>query len=178
MADNYGVNKKESNSVATKNINKIDDMVVAEVEKTLRELDDDIEELDSYMNIMKDRMMGAETEVSYPITLARFAELKLATRKQKNEALKTLISYKAEERQHKKRSSDGASAIADIMAGVGLGVALGNTNKLDISGGTSNTPKEVDVELNPIMDVEEVDVDNIDDAVLNMLKIDGESDGN
>lgn len=178
MADNYGVNKKESNSVATKNINKIDDMIVAEVEKTLRELDDDIEELDSYMSVMKDRMMEAASEVSYPITLARFAELKLATRKQKNEALKTLISYKAEERQNKKRSSDGASAIADIMAGVGLGVALGNNQKLDISGGPPIAPKEIDVEINPIMDVEEVDVDNIDEVVLNMLKPDGDTNGN
>jgi len=127
------VNKHTPSTVATKNIDRIDNMVVAEVEKTLAELDVDIQEIDSYMSILRDRMIEATNEPSFPITLARFAEIRLASRKQKNESLKTLISYKSNEVDSRKRPGDVTSSIQDIMAGVGLGAAMASGNKLNIS---------------------------------------------
>lgn len=165
------LNKKEDNPVSSQNIHKIDNLVVAEVEKAMRELDEDIGELDSYMQVMRDRMMASESEPSYPITLARFAELKLQSRKQKNEALKTLIAYKAEEHASRKRSSDPSSAIQDIMAGVGIGAAMASANKIDISN--NSQIEEIDVVIDATYNPIEVEVEqSMDDAVLKLLESD------
>lgn len=169
----HRVNKREEATVSSQNINKIDELVVSEVEKSMQALDEDIQELDSYMQVMRDRMMASDSEPSYPITLARFAELKLQTRKQKNDALKTLIAYKAEERSSRKRSSDPSSAIQDIMAGVGIGAAMASANKLDISN--NGVVKEVDVVLDSKYSPVELDVeveDSVDDAVLKLMESD------
>lgn len=144
------LNKRDQNtSVATTNITKIDNMVVDHVESAMSDLETDIMELDSIMTVLKDRMIES-TEASFPISLARFAEIKLASRRQKNELLKTLIAYKTGEQITKKRSSDASSSVQDILAGVGLGAAMTAGAKLNISG----TGSPVEVERTDVIDAE------------------------
>ena len=99
--------------------------------------------------------MMESPEASFPISLARFAEIKLATRKQKNELLKTLIQYKTGEQMTRKRSNDATSSIQDIMAGVGLGAVMSQGGKLNISAaGTGADGQRVQVERTDIIDAE------------------------
>ena len=120
----------------------------------MSDLDGDILELDSAMTVLRDRMMESP-EASFPISLARFAEIKLATRKQKNELLKTLIQYKTGEQMTRKRSNDATSSIQDIMAGVGLGAVMSQGGKLNISAaGTGADGQRVQVERTDIIDAE------------------------
>ena len=149
MADeSTQLNTKTTNQLATKNIDKIDTLIVKQVEENMDALDGDIQDLDSIMSVLRDRMIEA-TDASFPISLARFAEIKLATRRQKNELLKTLIQYKTGEQMTRKRSSDATSSIQDIMAGVGLGAAMTSGGKLNISG-----PNLQQIERTDIIDAE------------------------
>ena len=145
------INTRDAAGVAVKNIDKIDKLIIKQVETSMDELDGDIGDLDSIMAVLRDRMMESP-EAAFPISLARFAEIKLATRRQKNELLKTLIQYKTGEQMAKKRSSDAASSIQDIMAGVGLGAAMASGGaKLNISG---PIPSASDIERTDIIDAE------------------------
>ena len=143
------LNKRETLPVSTKNVEKIDTIIVDKVEDSLKDLDGDIEDLNSIIEILKDRMIQS-TEAAFPISLARFAEIKLATRRQKNELLKTLISYKTGEQSAKKRSNDASSSIQDIMAGVGLGAAMASGGKLNINSPTA----PIEVERTDVIDAE------------------------
>ena len=152
--ENHQINTRENNSLATNNISKIDSVIIKQVEASMSDLDGDILELDSAMTVLRDRMMESP-EASFPISLARFAEIKLATRKQKNELLKTLIQYKTGEQMTRKRSNDATSSIQDIMAGVGLGAVMSQGGKLNISAaGTGADGQRVQVERTDIIDAE------------------------
>lgn len=142
-------------AVATRNIKEIDDILMKEVRESINELAGDIEDIDSIMKVLRDRMVETPDH-GFPISLARFAEIKLATRKQKNELLKTLISYKTSEQASRKRTSDTNSSIQDIMAGVGLGAALtgGGGKKLNISGNSPSAGTPIEVERTDIIDAE------------------------
>ena len=155
MADTKNqVNTREANSIATTNIGKIDSVIIKQVEESMSELDGDILDIDSAMTVLRDRMIESP-EASFPISLARFAEIKLATRKQKNELLKTLIQYKTGEQMTRKRSNDATSSIQDIMAGMGLGAVMSQGGKLNISAvGTDQTGQRVLVERTDIIDAE------------------------
>jgi hypothetical protein len=152
--EKHQINTRETNSLATNNISKIDTLIVKQVEDSMSDLDGDILELDSVMTVLRDRMMESP-EASFPISLARFAEIKLATRKQKNELLKTLIQYKTGEQMTRKRSNDSTSSIQDIMAGVGLGTVMSQGGKLNISAaGTGADGQRIQVERTDIIDAE------------------------
>ena len=143
-----------TNALATKNIDKIDTMIIKEVEDSMEKLEGDVEDIESIMKVLRDRMIETPDH-GFPISLARFAEIKLATRKQKNELLKTLIAYKTNEQVARKRTSDSNSSIQDIMAGVGLGAALSGGKKLNISGtGTDVTGQSIQIERTDIIDAE------------------------
>ena len=152
--ENHQINTRENNSLATNNISKIDSVIIKQVEASMSDLDGDILELDSAMTVLRDRMMESP-EASFPIILARFAEIKLATRKQKNELLKTLIQYKTGEQMTRKRSNDATSSIQDIMAGVQFGAVMSQGGKLNISAaGTDITGQRIQIERTDIIDAE------------------------
>lgn len=161
------INKREV-SVASTNVQKIDNTILNKVEASMDDLDSDIRELDSDMTVIRDRMVES-SEVGFAISLARFAEIKLSARRQKIELIKTMIQYKSGEQAMKKRSSDATSSIQDIMAGVGIGAMVAsNGTKLNVNG---TQPISIEVERTDIVDAEvELEPGETTSTVNNILK--------
>ena len=103
-------------------IEKINTQVDDEISKILKDLDIVASDLDSLMEILKDRMLQS-TEASYPIALARLGELRLDTVKKKIDIVKTLVNDKGIEAAAKKKAP--VTDLESILSGAALGAALG-----------------------------------------------------
>ena len=128
------INKKESANVI---IQKIDTIVMEELEKLLKKLDSEAEDLAGIIDILRDRLIQS-TDASFPISLAKLGELKLQALKQKNDVLKNLTSYKSAETSGA-RKGPGELSISDLLNSAALGAGVGA--KLNMSGQTSAQPK-------------------------------------
>ena len=160
----FPVDKKDNKAasvVANRNIEKIDSSVLGMVETTLDDIDSDITEIQSYMDVMSDQMISAPAEVGFALALARFAELKLSSRKQKNELLKTMLAYKSSELSSRVRKPGSIDSSLDgVLAGLGIGaLAAASAGKLNING-VSNTPKSVSGD--DFIEVDHVDNENVE----------------
>jgi hypothetical protein len=113
-------------------VQKIDNIVMAESEKLLVDLDSEASDLAGLIDILRDRMIQS-TDASFPISLAKLGELKLQALKQKNDVLKNLTSYKNAEAAGNKKGP-GELSISDLMNSVALGAGMGA--KLNMSGQT------------------------------------------
>lgn len=111
-------------------IDKLNLQVDDEISKILKDLDIVASDLDSLMEILKDRMVQS-TESSYPIALARLGELRMDTIKKKIDIVKTLVNDKGIEASVKKRTP--VSDLESILSGAALGAALGVTMNNNIS---------------------------------------------
>ena len=118
-------------------VQKIDNIVMAESEKLLVDLDSEASDLAVLIDILRDRMIQS-TDASFPISLAKLAEMKLQALKQKNDVLKNLTSYKNAEASANKKGP-GELSISDLMNSVALGAGMGA--KLNMSGQQPNQPK-------------------------------------
>lgn len=103
-------------------IDKINTQVDDEIHKILKDLDIVASDLDSLMEILKDRMVQS-TEASYPIALARLGELRMDTIKKKIDIVKTLVNDKGIEAASKKKAP--LTDLESILSGAALGAALG-----------------------------------------------------
>ena len=119
-------NKREPNTLTQ----KIDNIVMSESEKLLKDLDSEVTDLAGLIDILRDRMIQS-TEASFPISLAKLGELKLEALKQKNNILKNLTSYKSAETSGARRGP-GELSISDLMNSAALGAGMGA--KLNMSG--------------------------------------------
>ena len=129
------LNKRENmNPIVT----KVDNIVMAESEKLLKDLDSEALDLAGLIDILRDRMIQS-TEASFPISLAKLGELKLQALKQKNDVLKNLTAYKTAETSGVRRGP-GELSISDLMNSAALGAGMGA--KLNMSGATQ--PKLID----------------------------------
>ena len=133
-------------------VQKIDDIVMSNSEKLLKDLDNNIEELSGLFDIMRDRVIQS-TDLSHVIGLAKLGELKLESLKQKNNILKNLTSYKTTETVGKKGS--GELSISDLLNSAALGAGMGA--KLNMSGAQ---PKIVDSSGNSVDFVDAV-IENV-----------------
>ena len=113
-------------------VKKIDDIVMDQSEKLLKDLDGEVLDLAGLIDILRDRMIQS-TDASFPISLAKLGELKLQALKQKNDVLKNLTSYKTTEAGGNKRGS-GELSISDLLNSAALGASFGA--KLNMSGQT------------------------------------------
>ena len=103
-------------------IDKINRQVDTEVENIMKDLSIVSSDLDSLMEILKDRMVQS-TEASYPIALARLGELRLDTVKKRIDILKMLVNDKGIETVAKKKAP--ITDLESILSGAALGAALG-----------------------------------------------------
>jgi hypothetical protein len=121
------INKRET---ANPIVQKIDAIVMSESEKLLTDLDNEASDLAGIIDILRDRLIQS-TDASFPISLAKLAEMKLQALKQKNDVLKNLTSYKNAEASVGKKGP-GELSISDLMNSVAAGVGMGA--KLNMSG--------------------------------------------
>jgi hypothetical protein len=123
------VNKRENMNPV---VQKIDNIVMAESEKLLKDLDCEASDLAGLIDILRDRMIQS-TDASFPISLAKLGELKLQALKQKNDVLKNLTSYKNAEATGQ-RKGPGELSISDLLNSAALGAGMGA--KINMSGQT------------------------------------------
>ena len=128
------VNKREN---ANPIIQQIDGLVMDQSEQLLKDLESEVLNLSSLIEIQRDRMIQS-TDASFPISLAKLGELKLQALKQKNDVLKNLTSYKTTENTGAKRSS-GELSISDLLNSAALGAGMGA--KLNMNGQHPAQPK-------------------------------------
>jgi hypothetical protein len=128
--------------VAPTRVDKINSQVDDEIHKILKDLDIVASDLDSLMEILKDRMVQSN-EASYPIALARLGELRMDTIKKKIDIVKTLVNDKGIEVSSKKKAP--VTDLESILSGAALGAALGARvgNNLSMN---SNTRQYEDAE--------------------------------
>ena len=126
------VNKREN---ANPIITKIDGLVMDQSEQLLKDLESEVLNLSSLIEIQRDRMIQS-TDASFPISLAKLGELKLQALKQKNDVLKNLTSYKSAETAGARRGP-GELSISDLMNSAALGAGMGA--KLNMSGQATQT---------------------------------------
>jgi hypothetical protein len=128
------LNKRENTNPV---VQKIDNIVMAESEKLLKDLDNEASDLAGLIDILRDRMVQS-TDASFPISLAKIGELKLQALKQKNDVLKNLTSYKTAETSGQ-RKGPGELSISDLLNSAALGAGMGA--KLNMSGQQPSQPK-------------------------------------
>ena len=121
MTENNQLNtvKKSTPSRIDKTNKIIDD----EVAKTLTDLDVFASDLDAIIEVLKDRFIQS-TDASFPIALARVAEVRMDSVKKRIDILKTLVNDKSIETNAKKKSNS-LDSLDNILSGIGLGTALG-----------------------------------------------------
>lgn len=129
------LNKRENMNPV---VQKIENVVMAESEKLLVDLDSEASDLAGLIDILRDRMIQS-TDASFPISLAKLAELKLVALKQKNDVLKNLTAYKNAEAAGNKKGP-GELSISDLLNSAALGAGMGA--KLNMSG--QSQPKLID----------------------------------
>jgi hypothetical protein len=121
-------------------VQKIDNIVMSESEKLLKDLDIEAMDLAGLIDVIRDRMLQS-TDASFPISLAKLGELKLQALKQKNEVLKNLTNYKSAE-NNSTRKGPGELSISDLLNSAALGAGMGA--KLSMSGQPTQQPRLID----------------------------------